>query len=194
MSNNKSFLNGRAPPYSQNLLKEIKRIAPNVFLICRRNKNKNVVVYEAILKEDGSLDEKTPVVGYWLILEPSYQEKRKDIPHDREELNILDRNFSWGFESKKIDDKTAKFKLKNYNKTLFVQIDKKGAKLIGEHNNQKYIINSLYVEGSENIQLLNIADNVKNLYLSTTNISANPPRFEKIYLRKDGFSQNGFQL
>lgn len=57
-----SFMDGPAPPYNDALVSGIRKRAPYVFLVCFRNKNKNVVVYELCVR-DGRVQD-PPIRGY----------------------------------------------------------------------------------------------------------------------------------
>jgi len=72
-------------------------------LIIRRNKNKNVVIYQANLKSDGTLNESEPLICFWLKIEPSYIKKRRQQGYkdDRIGLNFLERNMGYGFSVEK---------------------------------------------------------------------------------------------
>ncbi|RLN98860.1 hypothetical protein BBJ28_00008029 [Nothophytophthora sp. Chile5] len=60
----------------------------NVAFVVYRNKNKNVVVYAAKLREDGTLDPEHPLDVYWIMFE------QDGTP--REELNLIERNTAYG--------------------------------------------------------------------------------------------------
>ena len=169
-----SFEDGKAPQFGDNLVTDIRKRAPHVFLICFRSKNKHVVVYEAQVKDGKFLD--PPVVGYWLILEPSYQEARKHISHDREELNYLDHKFAWGFETKRVSDKEASFSFSMFKHPMTVKISENGemSQLFTVKDEKKYLIRQLYVEASDNFHLRNIRDNVKSLTLQSVDITNKP--------------------
>ncbi|KAF4319156.1 hypothetical protein BBO99_00007069 [Phytophthora kernoviae] len=60
----------------------------NVAFVVYRNKNKNVVVYAANLREDGTLDPENPLDVYWIMFE------QDGAP--REDLNMIERNTAYG--------------------------------------------------------------------------------------------------
>lgn len=178
------FTTGRAPKYSDNLAQELKALNPHIFLVCFRSKNKNVVVYQARVSNDGVLLD-PPVDAYWLILEPSYQRERKrqGIRHDREELGRLDKMFAWGFETKRETDTSASFKFAMFDHDLHIRVDTKGAKLFTTHSSKKYYIRTLYIESSEHIKLMNIRDNVKRLLVDGFDITTEPYRPATVVLK-----------
>ena len=62
----------------------------NLFII-ERSKNANVVRYDAVLNDDGKINEKTPIDAYWLL----YAYKNGE----REELSAFDKK-AYGFKVK----------------------------------------------------------------------------------------------
>jgi hypothetical protein len=63
-----------------------------------RNKNANIVVYEANLAQDGLFDTKNPVNAYWLM---------KAEKGQREELNKIEREMAYGFSARVVDDRKS---------------------------------------------------------------------------------------
>ena len=173
-----SFTDGPAPTPDH-----IKAICPNVFLVCFRNKNRNVVVYQARVENGVLLD--PPIEAYWLILEPSYQDARKaqGIYHDREELGFIDYKFAWGFEQKRISDTQATFMFNNFSHPMTIKINEKGAQAFANKDDRKYLIRSLFVKGSDNIKLFNIRDNVKSISLNALDITEKPYQPKTVYLK-----------
>ena len=178
----KSFEDGPAPAYSSELVADIRRRCPNVLLVCLRDKNKNVVIYEARVKDGKLLD--PPIDAYWLILEPSYQEprRRQGIRHDREELGLLDRQFAWGFDQKRLSDTEASFSFKAFKHPLTVKVGK-DAYLFAAKEGRKYILQQMYVRASENIKILNLSDNIRSILLKGLDITQKPYKPAEIYLK-----------
>ena len=56
-----------------------------------RNKNANIIQYDAQVKPDGMLDSREPVVGYWIRLAEQGQVK---------ELIWIEKKFAYGFTTK----------------------------------------------------------------------------------------------
>ena len=71
--------------------------SPNIFLVISRNKNKNLMVYEAVL--DATKRKLLGIVQYWLDIEPSYVAKARAQGrfHDRDEICKLDL-FGYGLQ------------------------------------------------------------------------------------------------
>lgn len=60
----------------------------HVTFVVYRNKNKNVVVYAANVREDGTIDPENPLDVYWVMFEQD--------GHPREDLNMIERNTGYG--------------------------------------------------------------------------------------------------
>jgi hypothetical protein len=166
----RSFLEGRAPNYGPNLVKEIMARYPSVFLIVMRAKNQNVMIYEANIV-DGKFDPENPVDIYWLNLETSYREARsdRDIYHDREEINVFERNMVWGAESSLVSDREIKFHMKIDSHPMRVKLSpckadgKTKANLFTVWNSEGFLLRSCYVASTENLLLTDLRDNLKEL-------------------------------
>lgn len=185
MAASKSFEDGPAPPFSKDVVSEIRKRNPMVFLTCFRDKNHNVIVYEAMVKDGKFMN--PPIVGYWLILEPSYQEARKKrgIHHDREEFGFLDDKFAWGFTTKRISDTEATFSFKSHPHPLTVRLSKNKteAHMFADYKGRKYMLQQMYVRASENIKLLNLADNVKSIQFKGFDVSSQPYQPAQVYFK-----------
>ncbi len=183
MSRLKAFEDKPAPVFGDNLFARVKEVCPDVFLICFRSKNKNVVVYQARVQDGKLMD--PPVEAYWLILEPSYQAERRsrNIMHDREDLGFFDVTFAWGFSQERQNDTTAKFAFDRFKHDCTIKITPKGAQLFTIKNDSKYLLRSMFVEASESINIQNLQDNCKMLYFSCMNISKHPPTAETVYIK-----------
>jgi len=179
----RAFEDGPAPQYDGNVISKIKEKCPQVFIVCFRDKNKNLMIYQARVKDNKLMN--PPIESYWLILEPSYQQARKKqkIHHDREEPSFLDHRFAWGFEQKRISDTEATFGFKNHPYPMTVKINEKGeAQLFCHKDNRMYLIRSLYIASSENIHLFNLKSNVKTLSITGFDVTAKPFQPKIIYL------------
>jgi len=171
------FEDGPAPNYGDDLVAQLKVKCPFVFLVCFRDKNKNVMIYQASV-ENGKLAN-PPIESYWLNLEPSYREarKKKNIHHDREEQGFLDKKFAWGFEQKRISDAEATFTFLNFPETVMtvkLSPNKQEAQLFCKYQDRKYLLRSLFIAASEDIHIFNLRKNVKTLYLNGTDITSKP--------------------
>lgn len=82
-------------PYVEAYLEKLEN--PHVvFFICR-NKNRNIVVYEAKM-DAGVLKPDDPLDGYWLDIDPEYQAKARTAGRadDRVDLNFFERKMAYG--------------------------------------------------------------------------------------------------
>lgn len=179
----KSFEDGPAPAYNKDLLSEIRKRCPHVLMVCFRDKNRNVVVYEARVKDHKLLD--PPVDAYWLILEPSYQEPRRQrgIQHDREELGFLDHKFAWGYEQKRLSDTEASFSFKAFPHPCTVKVSPHTANLFATKEQRKFLLQQMYVRASENIKILNLRDNVRSIVVKGLDITQTPYKAAEFYLK-----------
>jgi len=158
---------------ASSLLSVLKSICPYVLMVCFRNKNKNVVIYQANVVH-GKL-QNPPVLGYWLILEPSYRadRRKKGIRHDREELSRVDKTFAWGFTTQPVSPSEHEFKFTMFDsQSMKVILTKKGETYMYVTRDDKtYIIRSLFIKSSEVIKIINIRDNVETLCLHAINVT-----------------------
>lgn len=77
------------PPASYPIPPETK----NGLFYLQRSNNSNTVVYDANLQADGSLSKREPIDVYWL---------RYNTTGERKALNFAQRNFAYGYKSKKL--------------------------------------------------------------------------------------------
>jgi hypothetical protein len=63
-----------------------------------RSQNANIVQYDAVLNEDGSLKQENPIISYWI---------RKAEDGRRQQLNLLERKLAYGFKTRVLDDGTV---------------------------------------------------------------------------------------
>jgi len=174
----KYFYNCKSPPFSENLYEELRNRCPYVFLICFRTKNKNVVIFQARVKNDKLLN--PPVVGYWLLLEPGYS---KNNEYDREELSFADNAFAYGFHSQWLNDYEAIFEFNNFNQKIHIKLSDKGLFAFAHRNNRKYLLRSLFIDASENLHLLKLSDNVKSISVSCLDITSQPYQPARIFIK-----------
>lgn len=181
----KSFEDGPAPAYGHGFVAALRKRCPNVFLVCFRDKNRNVVVYEARTHDGKLLD--PPVDAYWLILEPSYQEprRRKGVRHDREELGFLDHRFAWGYEQKRLSDTEAQFSFKAFPHPLTLKVSPQthDTHLFASKDQRKYLLQQMYVKASEDIKILHLSDNVRSILLKGLDITHKPYQPAELYLK-----------
>lgn len=169
-----SFKNKPAPNYGPSLVKEIKNQCPNIFLVMLRDKNQNVVVYEANIK-NGKFDKNNPVDAYWLVIDPGskYRPQRRSqgVNHDREDFNFFDRNLVWGYDIERINDYEVILRMKVDKHPFRIKIGKNNTvNMFTVYKNTPYLIRSGFISASENINLLNLRDNLKELTFNGINL------------------------
>lgn len=183
--NANSFSDRPAPPHSANIALAVSQRQPTVFLVAEKSKNKNIVVYEALIREGKLCD--PPVIGYSLILDQGadYQPKRRaqGIQHDRSPLNELDLKFAWGYGSKRISDTEAEFWFTNLPEEKFrVVLEKGKARCLKKHQDKDYLFRSMFVEASDHIHLLDLRRNLRKISFRVLDITdPRQPKHDTIY-------------
>lgn len=174
-----SFLDRLAPDYTDTIVAEIKKRQPFVFLVIRRNKNKNIVVYEANVK-DGIFDKNKPIDVYWLDIDPEYRKPRREqgINHDRVEMNAQELAFAYGVEAKRVNDTeinmtfNAGSQASTSSHPSRIVINSKSAKMITVWQGVAYCVLSAYVIGTTGLpNFVNLKANVKELSFHGINMA-----------------------
>ena len=175
----RSFLDSPAPEFGPHLVRTIMDRYPSVFLIVMRSKNQNVMIYEANII-NGKFDTNHPVDIYWLNLEPSYLQARRGrgIHHDREELNLIERKLVWDATCQVVNDREIKFHLNIEPHPMRVKLSTCGTKanLFTVWKGEGFMIRSCFVGATENLALLNLKDNLKELTFCAIDMSTKKPR------------------
>jgi hypothetical protein len=182
-----SFKVGPAPSFGPDLVKEIKKLKPNVFLVLMRSTNKNVVLYEANIV-NGVFDKHNPVDVYWLELENTienqYLQKRrsKGITNDRDELNYFEKNYGYGCDVTFINPKDLKLVLKCDPHPFRVKTTGLETKMFTVFDGTPYLLRSGYLEATKKINLLNLKSNMKDLTFNAINLKTK--KSEKVTVNK----------
>ena len=95
----------------------------NMLFYLQRTMNKNTIIYELNLKEDGELNENEPIKIYWI----NYAGKG-----DRESLNYIQRKYAYGLEISESDKSKRSF---NFN---FVSYKKQQLYLMKSPSDKAY--------------------------------------------------------
>ena len=113
----------------------------NLFVI-ERSKNANVVSYDAVLKDDGKIDEKKPIDAYWLL----YAYKNGE----REELSAFDKK-AYGFQVKyNKETKSFEFVLKAVkDKPMILNLYDGVPKAVIKINNVDCFLEKVYIESKD---------------------------------------------
>ncbi|MBR3628738.1 MAG: DUF4833 domain-containing protein [Elusimicrobia bacterium] len=113
----------------------------NLFVI-ERSKNANVVKYDAVLNDDGKINEKNPIDAYWLL----YAYKNGE----REELSAFDKK-AYGFKVKyNKETNNFDFVLKAVkDKPMILGLYDGVAKVVIKINNIDCFLNKVYIESKD---------------------------------------------
>ncbi len=113
----------------------------NLFVI-ERSKNANVVKYDAIITDDGKINEQKPVDAYWLL----YAYKNGE----REELSAFDKK-AYGFKVKyNKETKNFDFVLNAVkDKPMILGLYDSVAKVVIKINNIDCFLNKVYIESKD---------------------------------------------
>jgi hypothetical protein len=164
-----SFFDKFAPNPGKTLLSELHKRCPNIFLVIFRNKNKNVVIYESIMK-DGKIDS---IDIYWLDIDENFRNNRdKSILHDRSELTYFERAYVYGANiTNFITPLEVEIKFNADSSTpMRVKSSNGKSQLFVVYKGTKYMIRSLYIASTENIKLLRLEDNVSEVTFQAFNL------------------------
>lgn len=83
-----------------------KGIANQVFYL-QRDPNTNTLIYEINVKEDGKIDDKEPLLYYWL----TYGEKK-----EKKDLSYIQRKFAYGVQTKALGKDQFELRFVSYKK------------------------------------------------------------------------------
>ncbi len=173
-----SFLDGPAPDYCEDLLAKIHARHPTVFLIIKRSKNQNIVVYEANIV-NGVFDKDRPISVYWCDIDPAYRAKTRarGINHDRVELTSFEQSVVYGVTvSKRLSDKEVQFDFNAEAHPCRVKYDGKSAKLFTLWEGTPYYVRSAYVAANDVLpNLTNLRANVRELSFNGVNLTTKQP-------------------
>jgi len=103
-----------------------------------RNKNANIVQYDAQLDQNGMLDPNQPVIVYWVRLAEQGQVKK---------LSWIEKKFAYGFSAKtNKDENTAILKMApNLGQTIMVKRDDGDYRAIADINGVTCYIDKLFI-------------------------------------------------
>lgn len=156
-------------PKDSDFVLNVKKLNPLVGLVAYRSKNLNKVIYQVNTNEDGVIDEKEPVIGYWLDVDPEHVKKHRksNCYNDRVELNAIEKNYIWGFKATKLTEDAVKFTFMFFDQDpLVFKWDKKHKCMqcyYTDKKKQHHRVNNLYVNATDNISpttVLNLAGTV----------------------------------
>lgn len=154
-------------PNPKTVFIEARERNPLVGLVALRTKNRNAVVYQVNTTPAGEIDEKEPVIAYWLDVDKEYVKKHRKnkVNHDRVEFNWADKNIAWGFKAKKMNATTVKFTFMFFdNDPLFFKWSPKQKRIVCEYRNKnRHRVDFLFVDASDNVDIGSIISGVVRL-------------------------------
>jgi len=113
-----------------------------------RTKNYNTVMFEAVTKEDGSLDDKM-VCNYWFDIDrdPMTKTRKKGNTSDRSETNFFENKMAYGISASKKEDGKIICSITALKKRTFELVCTDGDySLQGVYDNKPAKIRKVYVE------------------------------------------------
>jgi hypothetical protein len=114
-----SFTDGQVirPGTDQEHIAQVYKHQPTVFLVVKRSKNANLVVYEAVLDDKRNL---RAVDIYWLDLEEKYRvdARARGRMHDRDEFGPFDRG-AYGITEERVGPREWTFRFNRFPKKTF---------------------------------------------------------------------------
>gem|GEM_PF-224298 len=139
-----------------------------------RNKNSNTIVYQANIRQDGTLNSQEPLEVYWIKYD-------SDPDGIRKEINYIESILAFGFKVKPWKDRPGHYKmtLVSYKKESFdLYIDESGhARANFEIDGREAIIEKIFVQASETSWL----PKVDFVELFGTDPVTGDPVYQKIY-------------
>ena len=105
-----------------------------------RNKNKNIVQYDACLLQNNNISESNPVHGYWILADGK-----------KEELSAIENKEAYGIESKeKLGENTFRIALAALkDRSVIIQKVKAGYKALTQISGELSILERVYVQSEE---------------------------------------------
>ena len=143
----------------------------DLLLYIQRNQNMNTVVYELNRTLDGRIKEDYPIHIYWL---------RFSENGEVQELNYIQNELAYGYESKKINHESYEFEMVSYRKLkMYIGKDEEGNYgTFTKINNQMAQLSNIYVYAED----FGLFPDVKYFELYGKEIGTNLFVYEKIYI------------
>ena len=135
----------------------------------QRNLNKHTIVYDLNVKEDGSIDPRTPIDNYW---------RRYENNGERKDLSWLEAWLAYGYRAKKIGDRAFRIKLRAHKERYITlrQDNGKWRAIIDINGEESYLTN-IYAYADES----GILPDVKHVDLYGVNVKTGTPMKERIF-------------
>ncbi|MCK9995113.1 MAG: DUF4833 domain-containing protein [Candidatus Krumholzibacteria bacterium] len=156
------------PPLSA-LADEVAPTAQRLFHI-ERNKNTNIVVYDAQVLPDSNLTEDDPVIVYWL--------KLAEGGH-REELKGIEKKMAYGFDVESREGNRLVIEMvADVGRNLVVDMHEGTYRAFMEIDGRQTLLDKIYIFAKETFML----PSVKYLELFGTDVETGEDVYEKIEL------------
>ena len=135
-----------------------------------RNKNANIVQYDAQLGQDGLLNSKQPVVVYWVRLAEQGQAR---------ELSWLQKKFAYGFKAKtNKDENTATLEMvRGLARTIMVKRDEGDYRAVADINGMKCYVDKLFIHARGS----GLATRVNYIEWYGVSVENNEEQYERFY-------------
>lgn len=133
-----------------------------------RNKNANIVQYDARLKENGMLDSKQPVVAYWV---------RRTEQGQVKELSWVQNKFAYGFNVKlNADENTAKLEMVAIpGRSIVVKLDGGDYRAVADIDGVKCYIDKLFIQAVGE----GVSTKVEYIELYGSSVDSNEEQYER---------------
>ncbi len=147
---------------------------PNEHLVffIQSNQNVNTVVYEVKTVLDGRIDQTQPLKVYWHKFTNNGEIKQ---------LNFIQNKLAYGYTFKLINENTVEFQLVSYDKIVFY-LTKTMENTFGvftKINGDMAKVNNIYVYADD----FGLFPDVQYIELYGTQLTANEPAYERIYIQ-----------
>jgi len=116
---------------------------PEHLFTVERSKNANIVVYDALLTNDGALDPERPVTVYWLL---------KAEQGQRADLNRIERQRAYGFDIHAIKDRPGSYRMvfkAGKKRTFLVRLRDGCAEAVVKIHGHPAVVTRIFVKSKE---------------------------------------------
>ncbi len=132
-----------------------------------RNKNANIVAYDALAQPDGDLLEKDPVVVYWLKLAEDGERKK---------LKGVERRMAYGFKIEERDGNLLELKMKaDIGRNVWVKPLEDSYKAIMEIDGHEAVVQKIFIFATEG----GLWPTVEYIELFGADVETGEDRYEK---------------
>lgn len=141
----------------------------NLLFYIQRNLNINTVVYSLNTKEDGSINEVSPIDIYWMNYEQEVKKKA---------LNNIQKKLAFGCKFSKINKETYKFNIVSYDKQdFFLARDDNGEfKVFSTLQNKMSVVSNIFVYAEE----FGVFPQIKFIEFFGSSVADDFPVYQKI--------------